>query len=71
MLKVVTILRYLDSPILATSAPAAEVLFILTADPSPPYGRWWPTLLPPPQNSADSMEGALTPNFHPGVDSEK
>ena len=68
MLKEVTRLIYLYYTIPYVSAPATEVLFILTSYPSPPHGKWWPAVLLLPRSSAASTEGTLTPHLNIGVD---
>ena len=48
MLKEVTRLKYLDSPMTDVLAPMSEVLFILTNNPSPRCEWLWISAIPIP-----------------------
>ena len=63
VLKEVTRLSYSDNPIPSTSFPVSDVFFILTTDPSPPSGSWWPSVLLCHLIYAALAEGTLTPYF--------
>ena len=67
LLKEVTRLSYLDSTTPLVIAPVAEVLFILTANPSPQWDRLGRAVIPIPWSSIASTEGILKPYLDFGV----